>query len=68
MDYTSGPYPITIPANMTSVPFNVTINDDDILENNEDFDVIIVPGSLPPDGVSRGNPGRATVTIVNNDG
>ena len=49
------------------VAFDVPITDDMILEGDEDFDLIIVPGSLP-DGVTRGNPNRASVTIVDNDG
>ena len=49
------------------VPFDIPIVDDNILENDEDFNIIIVSGSLPDD-VTRGNPGAATVTIVDNDG
>ena len=67
MDYDSGPYTVTFPIGVTMVPFDVPITDDMILEGNEDFDLIIVPGSLP-NGVSRGNPNRASVTIVDNDG
>ena len=52
---------------MTRVPFDVQIIDDMILENDEDFDLIIIPGSLP-DNVTRGNPGRTTVTIADDDG
>ena len=48
------------------VPFDIPIADDDILEGNENFDIIIVPGSLPDD-VSVGNPGRATVNIIDDD-
>ena len=67
MDYDSGPYTVTFPIGVTMVPFNVPITDDMILEGNEYFDLIIVPGSLPND-VTRGNPNRASVTIVDNDG
>ena len=67
MDYGSGPYTVTIPAGVTTVPFDVQIIDDMILENDEDFDLIIIPGSLP-DNVTRGNPGRTTVTIADDDG
>lgn len=67
MDYESGPYTVIFPAGMTRVPFDVPIIDDDILENDEDFDVIINTGSLP-DNVRRGSTSRATVTIVNDDG
>ena len=51
---------------MTRVQFDVPINDDDIFEGNEDFTLTINSSSLPDD-VTRGNPGSATVTIVDND-
>ena len=66
VDYDSGIYTVTIPAGQTSVPFDVPINDDDIFEGNEDFDLTIIRTTLP-DGVTRGNPGNASVTIVDND-
>ena len=50
---------------MTSVPFNVSINDDNIFEENENFTLTI--NSLLPTGVMVGNSGQATVTIVDND-
>ena len=65
MDYTSGPYTVTFPAGQTTATFSVPINDDDILEEEEDFMLTIDP-SLP-DGVIRGTPSEATVTIVDND-
>ena len=49
------------------VPFDIPIVDDNILEGNENFDIIIVPGSLP-DGFTRGNPGTATVNIIDDGG
>ena len=52
---------------MTRVPFSVPINDDNILEDDEDFTVTIDPSSLPA-GATRGNPGSATVTIVDDEG
>ena len=55
-----------IPAGATTVPFNISIFDDNILEGNEDFDITIIQSSLP-DGVSRGNPRTATVNIVDDD-
>ena len=51
---------------MTSVPFDVPITDDNILEGNENFTLTIDLSSLP-DSVTRGNPGSATVTVVDND-
>ena len=54
---------------MTSVPFNVSINDDMIFEGNEDFMLTIDPASLPTDvSVTVGSPDQATVTIVDDDG
>ena len=65
MDYDSGPYTVTFLAGSTTATFNVPINDDDILEGNETFMLTIDP-SLP-DGVTRGTPSEATVTIVDDD-
>ena len=67
MDYTSGPYPVLFRAGETSVTFDVPITDDRILEGNESFMLTIDQPSLP-EGVSRGGPSEATVTIVDNDG
>ena len=66
MDYTSGPYTVTIPAGQTTATFNVPINDDMILEGDENF-MLTIDETLP-DGVTRGDPSKATVTIVDNDG
>ena len=64
MDYTSGPYTVIFPAGQTTASFDVPINDDSILEGDEDFILTIDETSLPT-GVIHGNPGEATVTIVN---
>ena len=66
VDYDSGIYNVVIPAGQTSVPFDVPINDDNILEGNEDFGLTIIRNTLP-DGVTRGDPFRATVTIRDDD-
>ena len=66
MDYDSGPYTVTFPVGVTMVAFDVPINDDDILEGNENFMLTIDETSLPT-GVTRGDPGQATVTIVDDD-
>jgi len=63
VDYNSGPYPVTFPAGVTSVTFDVPITDDSILEGSENFMLTIDQSSLPT-GVNRGDPGEATVTIV----
>jgi len=67
VDYDSGIYTVTFLAGETSVPFDIPINDDDLVEGNEDFDLTIIRNTLP-DGVTRGNPGSATVTIVDDEG
>ena len=64
-DYSSGPYPVTIPAGENDVTFSVTITDDDILEMSETFNLIIDPSSLPS-GVTSSN--NTTVTILDQDG
>ena len=66
MDYDSGPYTVTFSAGQTTATINVPITDDMILEGDEDFMLTINETSLP-DGVTRGTPGKATVTIVDDD-
>ena len=66
MDYTSGPYTVTIPAGQTTATFNVPITDDMILEGNEDFMLTIDETSLPG-GVRLGTPDEATVIIMDNN-
>jgi len=51
---------------MTSATFDVPITNDNIYEGNEDFMLTIDETTLPPN-VRRGDPGEATVTIVDND-
>ena len=51
---------------MTNVPFDIQINDDSILEDNENFTLTIDPSSLPT-GVTVGSP-QAIVIIMDNDG
>ena len=65
MDYTSGPYSVTFPAEVTSVPFYIPINDDNIFEDNENF-ILTIISSLST-GVQSGNPDQAIVDIVDND-
>ena len=52
---------------VTSVIFKISLNDDDILEDDENFVLTINQTSLPS-GVTIGNPSVTTVTIVDNDG
>ena len=66
MDYDSGPYTVMFPAGVTKITFDVPINDDMMLEDDESLILTINPSSLPT-GVIVGTPGEATVTIVDND-
>jgi len=67
VDYDSGPYNVTFPAGKTSVLLNVSINDDNILEEEEFFDLTIDSDSLP-NRVTVDSQYESTVTIVDNDG
>ena len=64
VDYTSGPYTVTFLAGETNASFNVPINDDNIFEGNETFNITIA--SLPGD-CSVGAVDNATVLIVDDD-
>ena len=59
-------YNITIPAGQTTSSFNVSIIDDDVLEGNEDFNLIILAESLP-NNITLGDHNRSTVTIMDDD-
>ena len=57
-----------ISAGQVTVPFDVPIASDNILEeNNKTFKLFIVPESMPY-FFSRGNPSAASVIIMNDDG
>ena len=49
------------------MPFDVPITGDNILENDEFFDLFVVPESMPH-FFSRGDPSTALVIIMNDDG
>ena len=66
MDYNSGPYTATITAGTDRTSFNIPLNDDNIVEGNENFMVIIDMSSLPNDFVL-GTISQATVTIRDED-
>lgn len=65
-DYGSGPYFIKLTAGMTHFPFNVSINDDNMVEKNENFFLTIDKSTLPCD-VTVGNQDQTTVTILEDD-
>ena len=64
VDYSSGPYNVTIPAGQISAPFDVPINDDNVFEKNEEFLLTISQSSS---GVNVGRRNKAIVTIQDND-
>ena len=66
-DYTSGPYSVQFDAGEDRASFNVSINNDNILEGNEVFNLTVDASSLPG-SVTVGDHGQATVTIVDDDG
>lgn len=66
-NYTFGQYKVTLPAGMIHIPFNVPITDDNMVEVNEKFDLIIDESSLPST-VHIGSINQATVIILDDDG
>ena len=64
-DYSPGPYNIIIPAGLTSVSHNILIIDDNVLEDNENFLLLISP--ILPSGVTVSGNNQVAVTIVNDD-
>ena len=52
---------------MTIASFNIAITDNNILEINETFELVINVSSLPS-AVTVGIPAEVTVTIVDDDG
>ena len=67
VDYAAGPYMVTFPVNHTCVPLNIKITDNDEMENNKTFVLIINSSSLPRH-VDVGNPYQTNVTILDDDG
>lgn len=66
VDYISGPYTVTVAAGETRARLHMQVKDDDIVEDEENFDLIIDNASLPR-AISIGNPFQARVTIVDDD-
>ena len=67
VDYNSGPYNVQFSVGVTRVSFDVSINNDFVLEGDEIFSLNVDSSSLP-DHITVGDPGQATVTILANDG
>ena len=54
------------PAGMTEVAISIAITSDDVFEGNENF-TLTIDSALLPSYVTIGNPGEATVTILDDD-
>ncbi len=65
-DFTGGPYTVDFPAGDTSATLRIAIEDENVPEEREAFNVTIVDHGLPA-GVSVGTPSGATVTIRDDD-
>ena len=65
-DYASGPYYVMFPVGMTIVSFNISIFDDTLDENSENF-ILTIDSTALPIGFFVSNDG-ATVSITDNDG
>ena len=63
-DYDSGPYNVTFPAGVFRASFDITIINDDVLENRETFNLIIAEDFLP-ENVTLGRPYLTQVNIFN---
>ena len=61
VDYNSGPYNVTFPIGSTNASFNITIVDDNVLEDDEMFNISITSIT---NGHTVGTPAVATVTII----
>ena len=66
IDYNSGPYNVTFPAGTTEGYTDIVLVNDNIYENDEMFNLMIDPSSLPSN-VTVYNFDQATVTILNDD-
>jgi len=65
-DYQLGVYNVTLSARMSRILISVTIKDDTILEQQEEFKLTILSHSLS-DSLVIGSPNEAIVTIIDND-
>jgi len=65
-DYLYGVYSVTFPANNMMQFVDISICDDNVLEEDETFSLTIVSNSNP-DNVTNGSPDNVTVIILDND-
>ena len=59
---------ITIPANAVRFNIPIAINDDNINEPDESFNVVLSRAAGTPSDVTIGSPNPTTVTIQDNEG
>ena len=64
-DFVGAPVTIIIPPGDTSMVVSIPVIDDMLVERNERFDVVLQPQG---NEVIIGDPGKAEVIIVNDDG
>ena len=64
VDYNTGPYSVTFPIGSTNASFNITINNDDVLEDDEIFTLHISPVTS---GLNVGTPNVQTTVYVTNN-
>ena len=67
VDYYSGSYNVTMLAGNTTGFLNIMLNDDNLLEGTEKFNLTIDLSSFPV-GIFPGNHTEALVVIMDNDG
>ena len=70
VDFSTAGFPrqVTIPAEQTSVQFNITVIDDLIVERDEDFQVSFTYSGGQPGVAVRPGFDQANITIRNDDG
>ena len=64
MDYVGGPYSVSFLAGRTRTVFTISITNDNILEVNETFSLVVNPAVLPSNVASTD---QTIITITDND-
>ena len=67
IDYNFGPYIVTFIAGDTTASLNISITDDDVLENNENFFLTINRHNYPSSRVTVNTTDRPIVNIIDDD-
>ena len=68
-DYTGESFPVTFPAGVNVVTFNVPILNDGIAELAESFTLTLeIPAASVALAVTRGSPDNVTVNIIDDEG